>query len=71
MNIVPGVTSVYHWKKKLCREREILLILKTTASRVKPLERELQRIHPYELPEFLLLPIIGGSRAYLDWVASC
>ena len=71
VNIVPGLTSVYHWKKKLCREPEVLLIIKTRASRVTSVEKELKKIHPYELPEFIVLPIVRGSRNYLNWIASC
>ncbi len=71
VNIVPGLTSVYYWKKKLCCEPEVLLIIKTLASRVSSVEKALKKIHPYELPEFIVLPIVKGSRAYLDWIASC
>jgi len=68
VNILPGAVSFYHWKKKLCREKEVILMIKTTRRARTQLERELHRIHPYELPEFVVLPIVGGSRRYLKWL---
>lgn len=62
--------SIYRWKGKIETAREHLLIIKTTASRLKSLEREVLRLHSYETPEFLVLPISSGSRAYLRWLSS-
>lgn len=63
------VESVYTWKGKLERSREHLLLIKTTAKRLKALEREVLRLHSYDTPEFLVLPIAAGSPAYLRWLA--
>ena len=63
------VESLYTWKGKLGRSREHLLLIKTTTKRLKALEREVLRLHSYETPEFLVLPIAGGSPAYLRWLA--
>jgi periplasmic divalent cation tolerance protein len=63
------VESLYTWKGKLERAREHLLLIKTTAKRVNALEREVLRLHSYDAPEFLVLPIAAGSRAYLRWLA--
>lgn len=64
--------SIYRWKGKIETAREHLLLIKTTARRLKPLEREVLRLHSYETPEFLVLPISSGSKAYLHWVSdSC
>lgn len=71
VNIIPGVVSFYRWKKKLCRDREVVLLIKTTKSRLPSLQKELHRLHPYELPEFIVLSIIKGSRRYLQWIQSC
>ena len=68
VNLLPGALSFYHWKKKLRRDREVVLIMKTAASKISSLEKELQKIHPYDLPEFVVLPMIGGSRRYLNWL---
>jgi len=63
------VESLYTWQGKLERSREHLLLIKTTAKRLKVLEREVLRLHSYDTPEFLVLPIAAGSRAYLRWLA--
>lgn len=68
-NIIPGVISHYRWKGKICRDAEFLILLKTTKKMVKRLERELQKLHPYELPEFVVLPLKLGSARYLAWIA--
>jgi len=67
-NIVPGVESIYRWKGKVERAREVLVVIKTTANRLPELEREVKRLHSYDVPEFIVLPIIAGSRKYLAWL---
>src|SRR5262245_45784511 len=68
VNVIPGLVSHYRWKGKVCRDAEFLLVMKTTASKAKRLEKEIRSIHPYELPEFVVLPITGGSPRYLKWI---
>lgn len=68
-NIVPGVESMYRWKGKVEQAREVLVVMKTTAGRVRELEREVKRMHGYDVPEFIVLPIMAGSREYLKWLA--
>ncbi len=68
VHVMPGVISYYRWKGKLCRDQEWLLVLKTLSTKVKSLQKELDRIHPYELAEFIVLPILKGSAAYLKWL---
>ena len=63
------VESFYTWKGELDASREHLLLIKTSVRRLKSLEREILRLHSYETPEFLVLPISGGSHAYLSWLA--
>jgi periplasmic divalent cation tolerance protein len=62
------IESHYRWKGKVEKARELLLIIKTTARRLGALEREVKRLHSYEVPEFIALPIVAGSKAYLDWL---
>jgi periplasmic divalent cation tolerance protein len=69
VNVVPGLASVYRWKGKLVRDAESLLVIKTTAARVKAVERWLGSRHPYSVPEFLVLTVAAGSRGYLEWLA--
>jgi periplasmic divalent cation tolerance protein len=67
-NIMPGVESIYRWKGKVERAREVLVIMKTTAKRLPDLEREVKRLHSYDVPEFIVLPLTAGSRDYLNWI---
>lgn len=67
-NIVPRVESIYRWKGKVARAKEALLMIKTTAARLHQLENEVKRLHSYEVPEFVAIPIIAGSQQYLDWL---
>jgi periplasmic divalent cation tolerance protein len=69
VNLVSApVESVYRWKGKVDRAEEFLLVIKTTARRLKELENEIARLHSYELPEFLVLRVDGGSKRYLKWM---
>lgn len=69
VNIVPGIRSVFRWEGKVQNDPEVLLICKTDARLLTQLTDALQREHPYECPEVIALPIAGGARAYLDWIA--
>lgn len=62
------VESIYAWKGKLEKAREYLLVMKTTSMRLAELEREVKRLHSYDVPEFIALPIVAGSSDYLAWV---
>lgn len=62
------VESFYTWKGKLETAREHLLLIKTTTARLPQLEREVKRLHTYEVPEFIALPIGEGSADYLSWL---
>ena len=50
------------------RAREVLVVIKTTAKRLRQLERDVKRVHSYEVPEFVVLPIVAGSREYFKWI---
>ena len=63
------VESFYTWKGQLESAREHLLIIKTTAKRLAELEREVLRLHSYDVPEFVVLPLISGSAKYLSWLS--
>ena len=62
------VESVYWWKGKVETGREFLLVIKTTASRLSALEKEVKRLHSYDVPEFVVMEIAAGSKEYLRWV---
>jgi periplasmic divalent cation tolerance protein len=67
-NIVTGVESIYRWRGKVERAREVLVVMKTTDGRLRELETEVKRMHSYQVPEFIVLPIVAGSRKYLGWI---
>ncbi len=67
-NIVPGVLSHYRWKGKLCRDQEVILILKSLRSMLEAVEKTVKEFHSYETPEILALDVAGGSREYLNWL---
>ena len=66
---VPGLKSSYRWQGKLEQEQEVLLLIKTTADAYPALAREIERLHDYELPELLAVPVDRGSAGYLDWLS--
>jgi periplasmic divalent cation tolerance protein len=68
-NIVPGVESHYWWQSKLDSSRELLVIFKTTAPKVKLLENHILAHHPYDTPEFVVTEISQGSKKYLRWIS--
>jgi len=68
VNVVPGVVSVYRWKGEVCRDEERLLIVKTRAEKLPALREALLALHPYELPELVVLPVVAGHEPYLAWV---
>jgi periplasmic divalent cation tolerance protein len=66
-----SVQSVYRWKGRVEKAREFLLLIKTSARRLPALEAEVRRLHSYDVPEFIALPIVAGSQAYLAWLRDC
>ena len=68
VNILPGVESIYRWKNGIEDDREQLLLIKTTEERVNALREALFAVHPYEVPEFVVLAAEAGG-AYTEWLA--
>jgi periplasmic divalent cation tolerance protein len=66
--VLSPAESFYTWKGKLEKAREYLLVMKTAAKHLAELENEVQRLHSYEVPEFIALPITDGSKKYLSWL---
>ena len=67
-NIVPHLTSIYFWKENIEEGEEVLMIIKTRQDKLIDLEQAIVRLHPYEFPEFIAMPIIGGHQRYLSWI---
>lgn len=70
VNITQGIESVYRWEGKIKTDPEYLMIIKTTRELFEELKHAVGQIHSYHTPEIICLPIIDGSRNYLDWVAN-
>lgn len=68
-NILPGVTSIYRWQGAVERAREALVVFKTTAAGAERLVRRVPELHPYDVPEVLVLPVTAGHGPYMQWVA--
>jgi periplasmic divalent cation tolerance protein len=69
VNILPLVESVYRWKAIVESAQELLLIIKTRASRFADVESAIRELHHYDLPECILVPIEQGSADYLKWIS--
>ena len=67
-NIIDGVTSIYRWEEKLCRENETAMILKTTAAAGEKLIARIRELHSYECPCIVTLPIENGHPDFLRWI---
>ncbi|MEE8473890.1 MAG: divalent-cation tolerance protein CutA [Myxococcota bacterium] len=70
VNVVPGVRSLYRWQGSVREDVELLLFVKTRVDRMPALAARVRELHPYDVPEVLALPAVGGSEEYLDWVRS-
>jgi periplasmic divalent cation tolerance protein len=68
VNIVPAVTSIYRWQGRVDEDGEQLLVIKTVDANVDDLRAALFALHPYDVPEFVVLPIASTSDAYGAWL---
>jgi len=68
VSILPGVTSHYCWEHRKVVSFEVIIIIKTLRSKFEELRREIIDLHSYEVPEIAVVPVIDGSREYLDWL---
>jgi len=69
VNIIPKVNSLFFWKKKLTEEKEILLLIKTRKALFSKLSASVRKLHSYEVPEIIALPVLAGEKNYLSWMA--
>ena len=68
VNILPGLTSIFHWQGQIESSEEVLLLIKTTQTAYDAVQATICDIHPYELPEIIAVPINAGLPAYLAWI---
>jgi periplasmic divalent cation tolerance protein len=68
VNLLPVMESVYRWEGGVQRDSERQLFIKTSRERVATLWQRVRELHPYDVPEFIVLPIVDGNDAYLRWI---
>ena len=68
VNIVPAITSIYRWQAEVHRDSEVLLIAKSRPELFESLAARVKELHSYQVPEIIALPIVAGSKAYLNWI---
>jgi periplasmic divalent cation tolerance protein len=68
VNLLPAMTSIYRWKEDVQTDPEHQVFIKTTRENVPAVQARLRDLHPYDVPEFIVLPIVEGSDAYLGWI---
>ncbi len=68
VNIIPGLRSTYRWKNDIAHDDEVLLLIKTRSEHFAALKAAILKLHPYELPEIIAVPVSAGHTPYLDWI---
>ena len=67
-NLVPGLVSIYRWQGQVQEDGEVLLLMKTRRSLVRRLKERLPQLHPYQVPELVVAPVMDGLEPYCRWV---
>jgi periplasmic divalent cation tolerance protein len=68
VSVMPEVRSVYRWKDAIEEEQESLLVIKSSRGLFNQLRAEIEKLHSYEVPEIIAVPIVDGSEGYLEWL---
>jgi periplasmic divalent cation tolerance protein len=68
VNLLPVMESTYRWQGAIEHDRERQVVIKTSRRRVEDLWEKLRDLHPYDVPEFVVIPILDGNEAYLNWI---
>jgi periplasmic divalent cation tolerance protein len=68
VNILPAVRSFYRWKGAIEDDKEILLVIKSSRALFQELRAEIEKLHSYEVPEVIAIPLVDGSERYLAWL---
>lgn len=68
VNILPGIRSIYRWEGRLCKEQEHLLLIKSSAAKFEDIRNRIRKMHTYQVPEVLALPVAAGDADYLEWL---
>lgn len=67
-NIIPGVVSVYEWEGEIQQENEFLMVIKTRKELFEDIKKHIQKLHSYEVPEIIEIPVTNGSESYISWL---
>ncbi len=67
-NIISPIRAIYSWQGKICDDKEALMILKTKKKLFKQIVKRVEKLHSYDVPEIIAIPIIEGSSKYLSWL---
>ena len=67
-NIIAGVKSLFRWKGKVDKAKETLLVIKTVRKNFLKVQKRIKKLHSYEVPEIIALPIVAGENDYLKWI---
>jgi periplasmic divalent cation tolerance protein len=67
-NIIPEIRSSYWWKGRIERAKEVMLVMKTRRKNFKLVEKEVKRLHSYDVPEIIALPVVNASTDYIKWI---
>ena len=70
VNVLPGMRSVYRWKGKICKDGELLLVIKTLEGELEAVQRSIQELHSYDLPEILAFKASHAEPGFLEWIRS-
>lgn len=68
VNILPGVRSIYHWQGAIEEDGEWLLVIKSRRDLFRKLRAAIEKVHAYDVPEVVALPVAEGSPDYLGWM---
>ncbi len=68
VNVIPKIISIFNWHEDVCEEEEVLMIVKTSGEKFSALEKKVKQMHSYDVPEIIALPIVAGSKEYLNWI---
>lgn len=70
VNVLPGVRSIYRWKGKICKDGELLLVIKTLEGEFEGVSETIRELHSYELPEILAFNVSKGEKNFLAWISN-
>jgi periplasmic divalent cation tolerance protein len=69
VNIIPNIKSIYRWEGKINKDSEYLLIIKTVKRAEEDVFENIRKLHSYNTPEMISIPITGGEKSYLNWLS--